>query len=423
MKIKTKNMEFSSVEKIQPKKHLRPQKPWWILGAAIRLISIPDLMATGFSYTESRMDEAGKGPYLILMNHSSFIDLEIAYRIFFPKPFCTVCTSDGFVGKDFLMRKLGCIPTNKFVTDISLISDMVHTVKKLDTSILMYPEASYTFDGTATPLPKRLGVLIKKLGIPVVTVMTDGAFLRQPLYNCLKKRKVKVSAHVTCLFSKKDIEEKSADELSSLLEETFKFDNFKKQLENKVEVKEKFRADGLERILYKCPHCLSEEHMIGSGTAISCGNCGKTYEMDVFGQLSEISGDTRFSHIPDWYSWERECVRKEIQNGSYLLDTEVNIGVLADRKAIYMVGEGRLIHNAEGFKLEGCDGLLSYTQSPLSSYGLYADYYWYEIGDTICIGNKERLYYLFPKKKENVAKARLAAEELYIHLSKKETTV
>ena len=35
----------------------------------------------------------------------------------------------------------------------------------------------------------------------------------------------------------------------------------------------------------------------------------------------------------------------------------------------------------------------------------------------------ERLYYLFPKKKENVAKARLAAEELYIHLSKKEITV
>ena len=63
--------------------------------------------------------------------------------------------------------------------------------------------------------------------------------------------------------------------------------------------------------------------------------------------------------------------------------------------------------------LTGCDGKLQYTQSPRSCYGLYADYYWYEIGDVICIGNKERLYYCFPKKDAIVAKARLAAEEMY----------
>ena len=33
------------------------------------------------------MEEAGPGPYLILMNHSSFIDLKIASRIFYPMPY------------------------------------------------------------------------------------------------------------------------------------------------------------------------------------------------------------------------------------------------------------------------------------------------------------------------------------------------
>ena len=46
-------------------------------------------------------------------------------------------------------------------------------------------------------------------------------------------------------------------------------------------------------------------------------------------------------------------------------------------------------------------------------YGLYADYYWYEIADTICIGDNQRLYYCFPKGRPIVAKTRLAAEELY----------
>ena len=88
--------------------------------------------------------------------------------------------------------------------------------------------------------------------------------------------------------------------------------------------------------------------------------------------------------------------------------------MMVNYKAIYMVGEGTLIHDTEGFRLEGCDGKLSYTQGALSCYGLYADYYWYEIGDMICIGNQDALYYCFPRDcGDVVAKTRLAAEELY----------
>ena len=87
--------------------------------------------------------------------------------------------------------------------------------------------------------------------------------------------------------------------------------------------------------------------------------------------------------------------------------------MLVNTKALYLVGEGRLIHDENGFALTGCDGKLQYTQGPLACYGLYADYYWYEIGDVICIGNRDALYYCFPQGGDVVAKTRLAAEELY----------
>ena len=93
---------------------------------------------------------------------------------------------------------------------------------------------------------------------------------------------------------------------------------------------------------------------------------------------------------------------------------DVDIGMLVDYKAIYMVGSGHLTHTAEGFTLTGCDGQLEYTQSPLAGYSLYADYYWYEIADVICIGNNDVLYYCFPKNAGDVvAKTRMATEELY----------
>ena len=69
--------------------------------------------------------------------------------------------------------------------------------------------------------------------------------------------------------------------------------------------------------------------------------------------------------------------------------------------------------NCGGCGYAGCDGRLDYTQSPKACYSLYADYYWYEIADTICIGDNEHLYYCFPKGGDVVAKTRLAVEEMY----------
>ena len=106
-------------------------------------------------------------------------------------------------------------------------------------------------------------------------------------------------------------------------------------------------------------------------------------------------------------------MKQEILDDNYKLDIDVDIAMLVDFKAIYKVGEGHLTHDRSGFHLTGCDGRLDYTQSPKACYSLYADYYWYEIADTICIGDNERLYYCFPKGGDVVAKTRLAVEEMY----------
>lgn len=38
---------------------------------------------------------------------------------------------------------------------------MIYCLKDLKSSVLMYPEASYSFDGTCTALPRKMGVLLK----------------------------------------------------------------------------------------------------------------------------------------------------------------------------------------------------------------------------------------------------------------------
>jgi transcription elongation factor Elf1 len=291
---------------------------------------------------------------------------------------------------------------------------MIYAVKELKSSVLLFPEAGYSFDGTATTLPESLGQCIKMLNVPVVMIETHGAYARQPLYNNLKKRKLRVSADMKYLLSPADIQEKSAEEINDLLAKAFSFDAFAWQKENRVRIDEPFRAKALERILYKCPACGAEKQMKGEGTTLSCHACNKQYVMDEYGEMHAKDGVTEFSHVPDWFAWERAEVRRELESHSYRLDCDVDIHMLVDTKALYYVGNGRLTHDENGFVLTGCDGKLNYTQKPLASYTLNADFYWYEIGDVISIGNQSELYYCFPKdQKTPVAKARLATEELY----------
>ena len=124
-------------------------------------------------------------------------------------------------------------------------------------------------------------------------------------------------------------------------------------------------------------------------------------------------GETEYPHIPDWYSWQRECVKKELEDGTYLLDTDVQIAVQVNLKGVCNIGKGHLRHDENGFHLTGADGKLDYKQSPLFSHTVYSDYYWYEIGDVIGIGDNEFSYFCFPSESVSVTKVRLAAEELY----------
>ena len=415
MKIKTKTLSYEKVVALPKPAHKNPYKPNMILQTVIRVLSIFDLVPVKFHYTKHDMEKLSKNePCLILMNHSSFLDLKIVSRIFYPRRYGIVCTSDGFVGKELLMRMIGCIPTRKFVNDVTLIRDIEYMLKQKKANVLMYPEASYSFDGTATPLPRKMGVLLKKLNVPVVTIITQGAFTRDPLYNGLQKRKVQVHADVTCFATAQELKEMTVAEIDAKLDEVFSFDNFRWQQENKISIQEPFRADGLNKILFRCPHCNTEGKTEGKGIHWTCHNCGKQYELTEFGEIRALDGDSAFTHIPDWYAWQRDQIRQELAADTYRLQTQVEIGMMVDFKAIYMVGKGELIHDSNGFTLTGCDGKLNYTQGPLANYGLYADYLWYEIGDVICIGNNEVLYYCFPKNcGDVVAKTRMAAEELY----------
>ena len=86
MKIKVKNRPYEKVVAIKPPKRRKPLRPLFLLQIVIRILAIFDLWPAKFTFQKHGMEKIGKKePCLILMNHSSFIDLKIVSRVFFPK--------------------------------------------------------------------------------------------------------------------------------------------------------------------------------------------------------------------------------------------------------------------------------------------------------------------------------------------------
>lgn len=408
MKVKIIKKPYRQVMDMPPPKRKLPSHQLGIMRGLVRLLTGGELAKQSFVYTGSLPRD--NGPYLILMNHSSFVDLKMAFAML-RHPFNIVSTHDAMLGKEWLMRLLGCTPTKKYVADVSLITDMRYALSR-GRDVLMFPEAGYSFDGTATTLPSRLGRLLKVLGVSLAFIKSEGAYLYDPLYNNLKLRDVPLSASIEVVLTKEQIKSKSIEELTDIIDKLFDFDNFRWQIDHDISITSPTRAEGLHRILYKCPHCLGES-MTSSGDTIYCNECGESYTLSPNGKLVREKGEAIYDHVPDWYRWQRQCVREELLSGTYHLSTPCRILIMRDYHAIYDVGEGTLTHDIDGIHLKGEDDDINCTLPAGTQYTVNADLYWYELGDVVSIGDIYTQHYALLPPSVPVAKIRLATEENY----------
>jgi hypothetical protein len=315
------------------------------------------------------------------------------------------------------MELIGCMCKRKFTTDPSLVESVEKVLFDYKGIMCMYPEARYSPAGTTAILPDSMGQLVKKMGVPVVTFVHHGNHLRTPFWNFRKKRKVPLYTTMKCVLKSEDIERMSATEIQELLVKELQYNEYKWQKEQNIRITEPFRAEGLHKILYQCPHCLTESRMGSEGTKLFCKECGKTWEMDELGELHATEGETEFTHIPDWFEWERANVRKEIDAGTYHFEDEVDIYSLPSCMRFKHIGKGKLTHDYKGFTIEGEYNKKKYKvhRSVAGMYGLHIeyDYCYVRPDDCIDISTENDSIYCYPTKTDVVTKLSFATEELY----------
>ena len=399
----------------------KPMTPCFLMGVAKGIISWPDLKKRGAVLTKVNMEDIEDKPYLMLVTHSSMVDFNLMLKATHPHKVNNVMTLEGFnTYTEPLMRSLGVLGTRKFIADVNLIKNMKYCVEQLKNPFVLFPEARYSLDGCTSYLPSSLGKMVRLLGVPVVVLMIHGNFVTCPQWNKINK-KTFVEAEMKQIITAEETKTLSVAEINQRIADNFQYDDFAWQKEKKLKIDHPERAKGLHALLYKCPSCKTEHQTDSEGTKLWCNCCKKTWEMDEYGQLHALDGETEFSHIPDWSNWERECVRKEIEEGTYYFEDDVRIETLPASWKFYKQGMGKLIQTPEGTTIK-CNYYgepYELFRSAKSLESMHIEYDYLGRGDCVDISIPDDSFWCYLSKRDAITKISFATEEIHKLSSKK----
>lgn len=377
------------------------------------LLSFPAVLS---HHTIIKRDLRGiKPPYLLLCNHNSFFDFKVLTAAIWPRRANYVVALDGFIGREWIMRKVGCIAKRKFVSDVQIIRQIANLLQQ-NQIVVLYPEARYSLIGTNSVLPDSFSKFLKYMNVPVVTLMCHGHHVDEPSWN-QKSRGINTTAELELLFTREDLQNREPAEILQRVYERMTFDDFAWRRENQVKIEDADRAEGLHRVLYQCPHCKTEYRMTSKNSTLTCEACHKEWEMDPLGVLHAVEGETEFSHAPDWFEWQRRNIRAEVDAGTYGIECEVLIDSLPNSDGFVPLGKGTLRHDMNGFVLCGEHGGTPFEviKTVPSLYSIHIEYNYIDKKmDCIDISTMDDTYFVYPMIREtSVTKMSLAVEELY----------
>ena len=153
-----------------------------------------------------------------------------------------------------------------------------------------------------------------------------------------------------------------------------------------VEYKSKTMAQGVDKILFKCPKCLEEDKITSDGNHIRCA-CGLDATLDSQYRLHNAP----FSRINEWFEWQQNTM--DTEHGH--LESAARLGCCGEDGFMDPnAGEGKVYMDKDVFKLSGTiHGEKIEFSVQTSSIGAFPT----TPGDHIDIYHQGKLIYIYPQ--------------------------
>ena len=407
-------MKINRRKKIEHYDFTKKPKTPWLLMWLVQILCMFKRMTR--KTTVHYVGKKPTTPSLVLGTHAAFNDFYMLFKAYKTHKINYVVAIDAFndIG-DFLMDNIGAICKRKFIQDLSLMKNLKYAVNTLKNNVVIYPEARYSLDGTTSYVPPSVAKLAKFLNVPIVVINLKGSYVSDPQWNKYKQNSMPMEAFVEEIVSKEEVKSLSVDEINARIHKAFEYDDWKWLKEQGPILKYKNRADNLNAILYQCPHCKEEFKMEGKGTILKCKACHKSWEMLETGELRATKGTTEFSHIPDWFKWQKQNVHEEVFSGKYHMTATCEVFTLPSTKGFVEQGSGMLIQDSEktilDVSLYGENKIIEFAGTQLES--VHVEYNYKNYGDMFDFSIPNDSIWMHPKNRKDIlTKVSLATEEI-----------
>lgn len=266
-----------------------------------------------------------KGPFVVLVNHTSRCDWQYIGRAFRKTPLNFMASNIEFHRSHmhFIFKLTRIIPKKNFVSDMHAIKEVMQIIEA-GGNVVFFPEGKSSISGTNQPIMTGSGQLLKHLNVPVYTATITGGYMSNTQWY-IKDRVGKVIITVNKLFTPEETQNLSGEEMEDRINEALYNDDFVWNETARVQYSDMADiATKLNEHIFWCPKCGKELTMKGEGNVFKCAECGNGTKINEFYDFEPLSDDAVLpKNLRIWYELQRRKIYREIKdNPEYTLIEE-----------------------------------------------------------------------------------------------------
>lgn len=184
----------------------------------------------------------------------------------------------------------------------------------------LFPEGDNTFYGETLDIYQSTGKLLKRANVDVILIKQQGGYVSQPRWADFFSKKGVIYTKTSLLLSKEQLDTLTESDITKRVEEALYHNDYDFQREKMIDFDRKNRAEGIERLVYRCNNCGGILTVYGKEHDIVCKQCG------VIGTINEyefIEGN-RHDNLVD-YTHEMYEHIEEVINSRFQFEVTLNI--------------------------------------------------------------------------------------------------
>jgi hypothetical protein len=179
--------------------------------------------------------------------------------------------------------------------------------------VCIFPEGQTSWDGETQLIYKGIEKLVRHARVPLVMVRMSGDFLTKPWWAGRIRK-----GRIDCLFktlAREYIQSVPEQDLFLAIRAFIAHSDIKTHAIGVPSFSGTRLAEGLERFVWMCMHCESEDTLAMSGDVIRCKACGSTWSINALCRLAPLkSGTKSLPDLQDWAHWHRKEVRARVRS-------------------------------------------------------------------------------------------------------------